>query len=622
MVAVVPFERASYTRQADRVNLMLSTIRAMGVASEIVEDGAADTSNAASIATRMAAALVSVLADPQAPLSDFQRQIIWPSKQTVDNIFQASTFATADFALRAMGPPNWANLKGLSPPEQLEAEKRLALLSLDSDLDFPVEAILDLPPQLALLVLTGLVASGPILTKRGEERRERLLALAHRLQPAMPPPTVDHVVLISRAWMNCSYGSHPDKHAIKRVLNQTLVAFNRAIGLHDTSLPPQRALKARPCMVVAAEVMHSNHVQYRYFGQYLRQLRTRFDLVLVTEENQVDDSVRALFDKVLTFERGNRGEHFHQAVQLIRSASPDIVFWPSVGMRHWGPLLANLRLAPLQVTALGHSASTFCPTMDYYLIEEGYVSDPDLFSERLILLPDESLRFERSPHYTPVAPTIRDVAHPVRVAIPSSPLKLNASFFALLQRIRSQAKRPVEFHFFPGVAALECEALRQGLTRVLREAIVYPVLAYKDYVQALSSCDATFSPFPFGGLNTVVDALRQGLPVVAMERPEPHGRTDVMLLRLLAMPAWLVAHTEEDYVTAALKLINNDQVRIDVSRQALALNIDRRLFGDASTPLSQEVIDAVWSVYRHHEAIQTRGCKVWRARDGGDMGLP
>jgi predicted O-linked N-acetylglucosamine transferase (SPINDLY family) len=113
----------------------------------------------------------------------------------------------------------------------------------------------------------------------------------------------------------------------------------------------------------------------------------------------------------------------------------------------------------------------------------------------------------------------------------------------------------------------------------------------------------------------VVDSLRQGIPVVALEGLDMHARTDSMLLRRLGMPEWLIAQDEEAYITAALSVIDDDVARVALSRQALALDIDTVLFGDGTTTLKRDVVDAVWWIYQHHEAIKASGRKVFRAPD-------
>ena len=149
------------------------------------------------------------------------------------------------------------------------------------------------------------------------------------------------------------------------------------------------------------------------------------------------------------------------------------------------------------------------------------------------------------------------------------------------------------------------------LQRTLPEAVVHPMLAYNEYLSRLAQCDLNLSPFPFGGLHSVVDSLRLGLPVVALEGLEPHARTDSMILRRVGMPEWLVTQDPEAYVEAALRIIRDDALREELSRQARALEVDRLLFGDAGTPLRTEVVDAVWWMYQHHEQIVVSGQKVF-----------
>jgi hypothetical protein len=302
-------------------------------------------------------------------------------------------------------------------------------------------------------------------------------------------------------------------------------------------------------------------------------------------------------------------------VETIKSIAPDVIFWISVGMRHWGPVLANFRLAPIQLAGFGHAASTYCDTMDYYFTREGYVGDPALLSEQLILLPDSGLRFERSPFYTPLQPDIRETASPLRIALPSNLLKLNPHFIGVLRRIREKAGRPLEFHVFPNVSGLELIATRRVFDQNLPGSIVHPVMAYNPYLAALNACDLNLSPFPFGALHSVVDSLRQGIPVVAMDGLDLHERPDPMLLRRVGMPEWLIAQDEEAYIATALRIIDDDAERLALSRQALALDLDRSLFGDATTPLGSDVEEAMWWVYQNHEAIKASGGKVFRAAD-------
>lgn len=614
MSDLIGLERAAYGRSLDRVTRMIGALRNITVGT-LLEDAAQPdkTINRGILIHRLAAAIIAVFADPQVELSTEDADRLMVVAGTMRQIFELSGFGGPDVVLRLLGDTPVS-----APAGQIA--KRLVLLSLETPFEWDPKILSAAGPRLATQLLASLIATKPVMTLRGQQRRNRLLDVAPSLPIGAYPAGVDHLVLISSAWMVCSYAGTAGKHAIKQGFNGVLREVAAELGLHDADLPARRADRTRPVLLFAAEIMHSVHVQYRYFGQYLRQLRTRFELVLLTEKREVDDAVAALFDRVLTFERGTNSAYLSDIGRMITETAPDIIFYPSVGMRHWGPLFANLRLASIQLTGLGHSASTFCDTIDYYLLEEGYVSDPALFGETVITLPDDSLIFERAPHYAPLPPQIREKPQPLRIVLPSNALKLNPAFLSVIGRIRAEAGQALELHLLPNATGLELDAIRRSVQQILPGAIVHPTLRYDRYLEIISSCDLNLSPFPFGGLHSVIDSLRQGIPVVAMECPEPHGRTDAMLLRRLGMPEWLVARTEADYVAAALRIVQDDALRVDLSRQALALDIDAVMFGDAATPLRSEVVDALWWLYRHHKAIQSDGRKLWSQVDRQDLG--
>ena len=614
--ALASLELAAARNPAGAMDLLLVTVRRIAAGTSLEELATPEAPQLTEVlATRLAAATARILTDPAVAFNDSVALRLAAIGRVLDHVHAISGFGSSDHILRMLGAGDTDGLRRLFQQDRQAFAKAWLLFSVDSALPIDVRALLEAPAPLALLVAMGLVSQKPILTEAGHRRREELVSLAGRLRPVPLPLSVDHLVLLSAAWMLCSYAAARDKHGIKPVLNRVLRQWAEGIGISDAALPPIRALKTRPTLLIAAEIMHSNHVQYRYFGQYLRQLRLRFRLVLVTEESQADGHVRTVFDEVHTFKREGGTGYFNNLADTIKSIAPDVIFWLSVGMRHWGPVLANFRLAPIQLAGLGHSASTFCDTVDYYFTEEGYVGDPGLLSEQVVLLPNESLIFERSPHYTPLPPIIRETAQPLRVVLPSNLLKLNPHFIGVLRRIREKAGRPLEFRVFPNVSGLELMATKRVFDQHLPGSIVYPVMAYNAYLAELNACDLNLSPFPFGGLHSVVDSLRQGIPVVALEGLDLHARTDSMLLRRLGMPEWLITQNEDEYIAAALRVIDNDKERIALSRQALALDVDRVLFGDATTPLRSDVVDAMWWLYQNHEAIKASGRKVFRAAD-------
>lgn len=614
--ALTKLETAAIRDPASAMEVLLGTLRRLAAGTSLEELAAPEAPQPNGVlATRCAAAMARIMTDPATRFDDSAMLRLAAIARVSDHIHALSGFGNADHVLRMLGAGDTDGLGRLFEQDRRAFAKAWLLFSLDSRLPIDVRALLAAPAPIALLAAMGLISQKPILTEDGHARREALVSLAGRLKPVALPLTVDHLVLLSAAWMLCSYAGARDKHGIKPVLNRVLRQWGESIGLSDATPPAIRALKTRPTLLVVAEIMHSNHVQYRYFGQYLRQLRQRFHLILLTEGAPADTHVQALFDENRLFKRESGTGYFNKLVEEIKSLNPDMIFYLSVGMRHWGPVLANFRLAPIQFVGLGHCASTFVETIDYFFTEEGFVGDPDLLSEQLVLLPDDSLIFERSPHYAPLPASIRETANPLRVALASNLLKLNPHFIGVLRKIRARARRPVEFHVFPNVSGLEFQATQRLFGHHLPGSKIYPIKRYNDYLADLNACDINLSPFPFGGLNGVVDSFRQGIPLITLEGPDLPARLDSMMLRRLGMPEWLIAQDEEAYIAAALRLIDDDAERVALSRQILALDVESVISGDASTPLRRDVVDAVWWIYRNHEAIKASGRKVFRAAD-------
>ena len=619
---LLSLERAIWSREyAKAVDLLHVLLRRLTGGKSITLDPKATASGSterAVICSRVATALFALFADPRFVVTAETFIRLMPFGRTIANIFLVSGVRSSDFILDAITAaakaPRGALPKG---PARL---KYLLMWSLDSARDHPMRALFEIEERLRLPLLVKLLEAKPVATEQAQRRREELLSQYDSFGLAgLPRGDLEGMVAVSNAFMLSSYAEGRGKHRVKSKLNAVLRDWLLANGYRDAPDIAGRRPVGKPTMVVAAEVMASAHVQFRYFGQWLRQLRQHFRLVLLTEKKEVDQVNRDFFDDVKIFDRKADGSHLREAIALIAAEKPDFLFYPSVGMRHWGVMLSNLRLAPVQATALGHSASTFCPTIDYYVIEEGYVGDPELFSETVALLPDSALKFERSPLAKQLAPAIRAKAPSLRIAVPSNALKLNHRFLTILSAIAKASPRPLEFHFFPNVGGLEADAVHAAVRAIVPRATVWGVLNYMKYLTQMNACDLTLSPFPFGGLHSVVDSLRQGLPVVAQQGDEPHSRTDALMLCLAGMPDWLVAKTPEDFVAAALRVISDDALRVKLSQRAVGCDVASKLFGDATTELGTEIGATFRWLHENHAAIQASGLKT--VRRGGMLPL-
>ena len=115
-------------------------------------------------------------------------------------------------------------------------------------------------------------------------------------------------------------------------------------------------------MLIPLERFHSHHAMYRCWAPSIRDLRRHFDLVGMVREEDIDKPGQEEFDRVITIPSEMP---LATIVKLAQEVEPNFIFYPSIGMSHWTIMMAGLRIAPIQVMAHGHPATSMWPTIDY-----------------------------------------------------------------------------------------------------------------------------------------------------------------------------------------------------------------------------------------------------------------
>lgn len=557
--------------------------------------------------TWWASAITRLLSEPSLDLSDAVFARLATLHPALTDIFGCSDFGNCDQLLGAAT----ARLESAGNTDRAALARLLLSYSVYSNANFDFGQFLRTTPDLAARAYFGIMSSHLVLTREAFATRRKLLELGPELEQVQIP--LDELDGVAWTWFLSSYDDQPGKHDIKRHLNRIFRASLSEVGVRDLVRSASRPTKARPTVVVAIEQFESRHAMYRCYAPSIRQLKDHFDLVLLCDPSAVDDRSRALFDRVVQLHFTPSG--LRQAIADLEKLAPDIVYYPSVGMSARIIALANLRLAPIQILTLGHPATTNADTIDYVVTEERYLGDPELFSETVLCVADGSCQFEKRHDMRSVTPIIREHADPIRISVPSAPFKLNPTFMATCQEIAQRSERRVEFCFFPYRRGLKLHHIQKRIRGWLPEATVFRTSDYNTYVTDLNSCDLQLISFPFGGTNSSMDALRQGIPVVTLEGDEVHSRTDAVFIRHIGSPDWLIADSHEAYVEAALRLIHDDRERVATSRQILEADLDGQ-YHDCRYETQPKDFGALFKwLYENHEAVQADGRKVWRRAD-------
>lgn len=555
--------------------------------------------------SRLAAAIGTLLCDPTFTLSEEGFDRLCVEHATLRAIFRASAFGNADHLLCQFGmrDPDDPGKLTFTTPEGVG--RLLMLYSLDSSFELDFEQAIRFDPRRALPVFLGMLAAHVVLSGTHHARRERLLGLGHLFEQA---GIEDHMLLaMADAYMYCSYAGSGTKHAIKGYFN----AMSRRLIQSRVALPAfpgRRELKARPTMLVPVDAFGSRHAMYRCNAPAIRQLRDRFKLVLMGGETDMDDVSKQLFDEVVVLPSKQLG--YQELLGKIGSVAPDIIFYPSLGMSPYWMALSSVRLAPIQVMALGHPATSLSESIDYVLTSEALPGDVSTLYETTFLVSGNQTMVRRDDADFP-APVIRDAPEVLRIAVPSMVAKLNPAFLEVCRNLARLSPRRLEFHFFPSVAGLWHYVTALEIRHWLPEAVVYQSDDYNRYLRNLGRCDVHLSTFPFGGTNTNMDTMKLCIPMVTLEGLEVHSQMDSAMMRAVGLPEWLITHDSAEFESAALRLIANDQERVSLARMLNRLDIEEIFSDRPGNRYSADFADAAWFVYLNHERIRQSGKRYW-----------
>lgn len=314
--------------------------------------------------------------------------------------------------------------------------------------------------------------------------------------------------------------------------------------------------------------------------------RSEFELFgYYTGSVQDAETVKAakIFDKFLHAPIGTQ-----QWAEAIAQDKLHVLIFPEIGMDTLTIQLACLRLAPIQMTSLGHPETTGLPTMDYYLSSDLMESEEaqNHYTEKLIRLPNLSI------YYTPKfnSPEIID-RHDLDIHDRNVLFWCCQSLFKYLPQhddvfpkiaIELTNARFVFINYYNDAGT---NLFRQRLHQAFQEY----GLNYEDYCRFVprmnSQCfagiaaiaDVFLDSIGWSGFNSALESIAQNLPIVTLPGDLMRGRHSFAILKMLGMEE-TIATSKEDYVRLAVHLGQDSQYRRSLSQQIKERK--QRLYGD------------------------------------------
>ena len=266
---------------------------------------------------------------------------------------------------------------------------------------------------------------------------------------------------------------------------------------------------------------------------------------------------------------------FGQAVEQLRSASFDMLYFWEIGTDCVNYYLPYFRTAPVQATSWGWPVTSGIPEVDYFISSR--MLEPPVaakhYSEQLVELahipncydrPQEVPARDREHFGLPVAANLYLCAQTIR--------KIHPEFDALLRGILEADGRG-EVLVVAAAQAAQTELLASRLARTLGGLMdrvrFVPRLGRDDYRRLMATADVALDTLHYGGgANTTYDALAAGTPVVTLPGEYHRGRYAAGVYRQMGLPE-LIAASCEDYIAQAVELAANRDRREAVSRSII-----------------------------------------------------
>ena len=600
------FEYAAYSRKHEDAARMLVNLLAIldgsyGVPGDQFQAqpliGVALEQREAHIGARLASAISCLFSDKDFHFAPQSLTSLFTLQRWFATIFGSTIFLNADHVVRALNLTGKGNLNHLEVTS-MDLPKFCLLYLPESEIVLEIDALWDANKYLAASLGMALLSPRFLGSPQAHDKREVLLPWLTEKLPEIESLDSLPFGIMHDVYMHCSYADRADKHAIKGAIN---VLVERWLKQHHL-LPRNTQVTipadgVKPVMLVVMEWFNAGHSIYRTHSRTLEAARELFHVVGMGLANATDAVGHAVFDEWIEIKPSSLQDQIAQIRAVAQDRQAQIFYMPSVGMFPLTMMLTNIRLAPVMAMALGHPATTHSSHMDYVVVEEDYVGDPECFSEELIILPNDGMPYRPSglASQHPEPPIIRENPEVVDIVVAASAMKINPGFLNACKEIATRSKAPVKFHFAVAFAqGMVYEQVKRVVSNALGDSvIVYSHRGYTEYMNIVRKCDMFINPFPFGNTNGIIDTVTAGLVGVCKTGMEVNEHIDQGLFERFGLPDWLVATNTEDYIKASIKLAENHALRNELRRKHAGPEKVERIFKGRPEIMGQKFMEAL-----------------------------
>jgi predicted O-linked N-acetylglucosamine transferase (SPINDLY family) len=324
----------------------------------------------------------------------------------------------------------------------------------------------------------------------------------------------------------------------------------------------------RPLRVGFVSGDFCQHPLIRFIEPYLRAVdRDRFVLhgyMTHANEDEVTARLRPLFETWHNI----AGLDDDKAADLIERESVDILVDLSGHSAGNRLMLFARKPAPVQVTWIGHPASTGLSAIDYRLTDAGTdpvgVAEP-LHSERIWRLPQVTVTYQGIENLPPVRerPPFEDSGY-ITFGCLNRLTKVSDATLETWARILNAVPDARLFMVVGGIGTAEVREAVENRLKVAGmdvDRVIFHPRVETGYHALFHNVDIALDPYPYNGGTTSIDTLSMGVPFVALNGQQAAARTGASILRVVGLSE-LVAEDQDSYVTIARDLATDrDRLR-------------------------------------------------------------
>ena len=390
------------------------------------------------------------------------------------------------------------------------------------------------------------------------------------------------------AYFGATYIDHERDYLVKQRINKLFQAT--PLCSQPIRNTPASSPNKRKRIAVLTSMWFKRQSVYRSQQPFIEALAKDHDLLLVQLGRERNDFDTSLFQEVRHYDASKDASD----IKAIQDNDFAMAYYPDIGMSIESIILANMRIAPIQVTNYGHPVSTFGSKIDYWIGgQETEVIDRarEHYSERLVLIPgcaQAPVPLEYQLQY-PQLP-----ASPVIINCTWSGQKINSDHLLRLKKIADRATTPVKFHFFPGGAILGNGfiPLDRAIKNILGEerVQVLPDLVFEQYMPALEVAHFALDAYPFGGYNTAVDLLTLRKPIVTLAGNRFYNNSTAYLLGTVGLEE-LITRSEQEYIDLGVRMIDNPDYRDRMIRRLKTADLTTTVLSHEHVPAFVRAID-------------------------------